>query len=108
MCDVTVWMRPGPTGKSVGAEARMDDRERRLKPGIRKVGIKLRQLVRSQHSFIDKSVLRKTGDVELGSLLDIRELHRSCYPTANNEQFSFESVLVFIALRDDYLPNRGL
>ena len=64
MRQVTVGVGAIPTRKGVGAEARVDERKRRLHGGMQKIGIILPELRRQQHSLIDHRLERKTGNVE--------------------------------------------
>src|SRR5258708_22034659 len=63
-------MRAGPTGKSIGAEARMDQCERRLDGWIAKVRIERRQLIGREHTFVNDGAGRKAGDIEHAALVN--------------------------------------
>ena len=55
-----------PRGERVGAEARVQQRERRFHAGIDQVGIELRELAAGQHSLVYEDAARQRGKVRGG------------------------------------------
>ena len=88
--DIAVRMGPGPAGEGIGAETGMDECHGCRKIQVGQVQIKMAQLDRGQHAFIDNRPRRQTGDVEIGALfLAGRDDLLFCH-LADDIQFAFK------------------
>jgi hypothetical protein len=62
--DIAVGVRQRPRRERVGAEALVDQRQRRLDVGIEQIGERARDLIGNQHPFVDQRLRRQARDVE--------------------------------------------
>ena len=62
--DVAVRVRQRPRRERVGAEALVDERQRRLDVGIEQIGERALDLIGDQHALVDQRLRRQARDVE--------------------------------------------
>src|SRR4030095_6130446 len=92
--EVTIRMSPGPIWKSVGTEARVDERQPRFQQRINQVGVEIHQLISRQHSFVDDGSRRQTGNVEHAPFV-YPTLRTFAHALANHVQLAFKRQVVF-------------
>src|SRR5713101_5087040 len=82
-------MRARPAGKSIGAEARMDQSQRRFDRCIAKIRIESRQLTGREHSFVNDGAGREAGNIEHSAFVNSTPC-AFADSLANYTKFSFE------------------
>ena len=107
---IAIRMRAFPTRESVGAETRVDQRERGFHQRIGKIGIKRRYLARRQHAFVDERPAGQARNVEKIAAGETRVTDRIFRPPANDVELALERQVVVhtFAAADEHLPHERL
>ena len=103
-------MRASPTREGIGAEARMDDRDRGFHRWIRKIRIESNDLSGGQHPLIDDRPAGETRNVKEIPAGEPGITNRILRPAPNDVQLALKSQVVLdaFAATDEYLPDEGL
>ena len=99
--DHPVGVRELPAREGVGREARVDQDERALHPGVEQVGVAMAELRRHQHPLVDDRARGEARDHEVGPRGDLGD-------AADHVQLALERVAVVRELvrgGDDELPD---
>ena len=91
---VAVGVRALPTRKGVGAEARVDERNRALDARVAQVGIEGLHLVGRQHAFVDQRPARQAGHVEILAAGELGIAHGVRGAAADDVQLALEREVV--------------
>ena len=88
--DVAVGVRQRPRREGVGAEALVDQRQRRLDVGIEQIGERARDLIGNQHPLVDQRLRRQARDVERVPLGQRQPIGLVLDPLADDVQLPLE------------------
>ena len=88
--DVAVGVRQRPRRERVGAEALVNQRQRRLDVGIEQIGERARDLIGNQHPFVDQRLRRQARDVERVPLGQRQPIGLVLDPLADDVQLPLE------------------
>ena len=118
--DVAVGVRQRPRGEGVGAEAGVDERERRLEVRVHQVGEHRLHLVGDQHALVDDGVRRQARHVEEIALREVELVGGPADPLPDDVELAFEAGAGTIRTRvgrvlrrppraaDEHLPDHRL
>ena len=106
--DKPVRMSQRPRGECVGAEPRVDERERTGHAGIGQVLVVSAHLMRQQQTFIDHGVARQARNVKIVAAFDCRFTDGLLDLLADHVQLAFELLIVEDPARDKDLPHERL
>jgi len=88
--DVAVRVRERPRRKRVGAEALVDEGERRLDIGVGQIGKRRPDLIGREHALVDEGLRREAGHVEEMALAQLELIRRMLDTLADDVQLAFE------------------
>ena len=108
VADIAIGVSQGPGRERVGAEPRMDQRERAAHCGFVQIDVVLRHLVRQQQTFIDDGVAGEARDVEVFTAFDHGYPHGIFRPLADHVELALELRRRERAARDEDLSDYRL